>query len=1106
MRHRHGPIFPARILPDISGGSFVAGCCATAKPGRPAGSWPILFLLAALVLLPAALACAQETPPPAAPKSLSVVMDNNYPPYVFHDAQGAAQGILIDSWRLWSNITGVPVTILAMDWDAAQDLMRRGKADVIDTLFETPQRKEFYTFSPPTATIDVPIFVHKDIEGIHDVDSLRGFAVGVKRGDASIERLTALGIGPLLPFDDYEGVIRAAGQGKIKVFCVDKPPALYYLYKHGLEGDFRLAFTLYSGQFHRAVRRGDEALLAFVENGFARITPAQREAIERKWRGEALFPSPGLRYALWAVIGLAAAAVVLLTINALLRRTVRRQTERLRDLLAAVGESEERYRELVESAASAIVRLDNIGRVVFCNTYAQRLFGHTQEQMLGYDFGQLTDAPGEAARPWPDLLADVADSDHGAGSLDRHHRSRDGRTLWIAWAIRRVGADSGEGLAFLCVGGDVTERKRATEALAASEARYALVARAANDGIWDWDLLQDTVYYSPRYLDILGLSPGELEPRIDAWTSRLHPEDAEAVIREHKRCADGESDIFVAEYRLRHADGAYRHVISRGGSLKDQSGRVVRLAGSLTDITRRKKDETALRESQDQLAKIFRNSLVGISVTSRREGRIVEVNETGARMFGYEKSELLGLTTFGVELWKDPAKRQAFVEELNHSGIIVGKELEMLHKNGSTVVALVSAVPIQAYGESCILAVLVDITERKAMEQALRRSKEAAEAANRAKSEFLSTMSHEIRTPMNTILGMTSVLAEADLPPEQARALDAIEIAGANLMGLLSDILDLSRIEAGGLIMEEKSCDVLAMARELVEMMRPDAARKNLTIAVDVQASLPARLFVSPDRLRQVLVNLLGNAVKFTEHGGIVLEVGREEHPETGPLLRLAVRDTGIGIAPEKRDAIFERFTQVHAASNRQFGGVGLGLAICRKLVDLMGGRLRVDSQPGQGSVFALTLPLRPAPSVPTTPRTAPRSATPVTRATVLLIEDSPSNAEVTRLMLNGTAFELAWAPSGEAGLALLRERPFDIVLMDMEMPGLDGYQTTEALRRLETELARARTPVVALTAHAFEEHRQKALAAGCDDFQVKPIAKSRLIEVLETWRAIGPA
>ncbi|WP_428566649.1 MAG: PAS domain S-box protein [Solidesulfovibrio sp. DCME] len=1064
------------------------------------------MLLASLALW-ALYAQAQPTPP----RSLSVVMDHDYPPYVFHDAKGAAQGILVDSWRLWEKITGVPVTIIAIDWNAAQDLMRRGKADVIDTLFETEERRKEYAFSPPTVALDVPVFVHKDLGGIRDAASLRGFPVGVKRGDASVERLTAAGVGPLVYFDDYEAVVRAAGEGKVKIFCVDKPPALHYLYKFGLEEDFRLAFTLYTGQFHRAVRKGDEDLLRFVDNGFARITPKQSEDIEKRWRGEVLFPSEKFRYALLAVTGLAVAAAVLLAVNALLRRTVRRQTERLHDLLDAAGQNERRYRELVESAASVIVRLDSLGRVVFCNPFAERVFGYPQEQMLGRELGQLTDDP-DAARPcpwpWRDILAGVADSADGTGSLDRPHRSRDGHTRWIAWSIRRIESSPQQSDAFLCVGSDITERMRATDALAASEARYALVARASNDGIWDWDLGRDIVYYSPRYADILGLAPQALEPRMDAWTGRLHPEDAEAVIREHKRCADGEIDTFSMEYRLRHADGDYRHVIGRGGSLRDASGQVVRMAGSLTDITRRKKDEAALRESQDQLAKIFRLSLVGLCVTSRRDGRIIDINEAGARMFGYEKAGVTGQSTLALDVWGDPQERQAFVDELAQAGAVVGKELAMRHQNGSTVIALVSSVPIQAFGESCILSVLVDITERKAMEQALRRSKEAAEAANRAKSDFLSTMSHEIRTPMNTILGMASVLAAADLPPEQARALAAIEIAGANLMALLGDILDLSQIEAGGLIMEERACDVMAMAAELVAMMRPDAARKNLAIALEkVGGELPPRLLLSPDRLRQVLVNLLGNAVKFTEKGGIALEVGRMETPQDGPLLRLAVRDTGIGIDPEQRDRIFERFTQANASTSRQFGGVGLGLAICKKLVELMSGRLSVESIPGQGSVFTLTLPLRPAPPAARADAAAPgRSpAAPTARGAVLLVEDSPSNAEVTRLMLEGTRFDLAWAPSGEAGLALVRERPFDIVLMDLEMPGLDGLATTEALRRLEAELGRPRTPVVALTAHAFEEHRRKALAAGCDDFQVKPISKPRLLEVLEAWLAIGP-
>ncbi|WP_300161390.1 PAS domain S-box protein [Solidesulfovibrio sp.] len=1082
-------------------------------PGRLACLLPILvlFLLAAAPV-PAPTPSAQSTstpatPAPTPPKSLTVVLDRDYPPYIFPDAHGAPQGILIDAWRLWEKITGVPVSIIAQDWNTAQDLMLRGKADVIDTLFENEERRKSYTFSEPYATIEVPIFVHKDLGGIRDPDSLKGFAVGVKKGDASVARLEALGIRPLLPYDDYEDVVRAAGDGKVKVFCVDKPPALHYLYKFGLADDFRLAFDLYSGRFHRAVRKGDEALLRFVESGFARIPPEQQAAIERKWRGEALFPAKGLRYALWAVAALAVAAGALLAANAWLHRVVRRQTARQHDLLDAVRQSEERYRELVESAAVAIVRLDALGRVVFVNAFGQRCLGQPRERLLGREL-DLFDAPADAKpqEPWRDVLAGVADSPEDTGFLDRRHAGPEGRTVWIAWTIRRLhGSDGGQD-AFLGVGADITERKRAEAALSASEARYALVSRGTNDGIWDWDLVADTLYFSPRYREVLGLPDDDAPLRLDAWTSRLHPDDAEAAVSEHNRCAEGEIDAYTMQYRLRHADGGYRWISERGASLADATGRVIRMAGGIADVTRRKKDEDALRESQDQLAKIFRSSLVGISVTSRRDGRIVDVNDTGARMFGYRKSEVVGATSLDIDLWKTPAERQEFVEELARSGAIVGKELELLHKNGSVVVVLASAVPIQTAGETCILTVLVDITERKAMEQALRRAKESAEAASRAKSEFLSTMSHEIRTPMNTILGMAAALTGADLPPDEARALAAIRIAGANLMALLGDILDLSQIEAGGLIMEEKPCDVVRLAADLVEMLRPDAARKGLDIRLDVQADLPPRLVLGADRVRQVLVNLLGNALKFTEKGGVVLEVGRMEVPASGPLVRLAVRDTGIGIPPERQSEIFDRFTQVDATASRQFGGVGLGLAICRKLVDLMGGKLRVDSRPGAGSIFTVTLPLRPAGPADqsaTAPAAAGASAR---RGAVLLIEDSPGNAEVTRLMLKDAPYDLTWAPSGEAGLALLRERRFDVVLMDMEMPGLDGCETTDALRRLEAEQGRPRTPVVALTAHAFEEHRQQCLVAGCDDFQVKPIAKPRLLETLATWMALGPA
>jgi PAS domain S-box-containing protein len=1053
-----------------------------------------------------ALADAME---PAQPTSLTVAIDNDYPPYIYPAPGGGVQGILVDTWRLWEKKTGIPVALLPVDWSAAQDALRRGKADVIDTFFKNEAREKEYAFSKPYATIEVPIFVHKDLGGIRDLEALRGITVGVKRGDASVDFLTTRGILPLVTFDGYEALIRAAGDGRIKVFCVDKPPALHYLYKFGLENDFRLAFTLNAGQFHRAVRKDNAALLAVVENGFARITPAEHEDIDKKWRGTSLFPSQTLRYTLWVLLLVALAALTLLAVNALLRRRVRRQKTKLDQLLQTVQQNEARYGELVESAGSVIVRLDTAGLVTFCNTFGQHFFGYTQVEMLGRDLGALIDPPEESSnKRWAAFIATIRSNPEGGITVATEHRRRGGEPVWIAWSMRILRDPSGEIMELLCVGNDITERKRVEEALRASEARYTMVARGANDGIWDWDLQTNAMYFSPRYMEILGYGPRELRQVVEEWTKRLHPEDAETVIRENKRCADGEVDNFAVEYRMRHKDGSYRWVLGRGANLKDDRGVVIRMAGTHTDITRRKRDEEALRESQDQLSKIFRFSPVGLFVSTRRDGRIVDINEAGARMFGYVKSDILGRTSVEIGLWQSADDREALMVEMEHCGAIVGKELELRHKSGSSVVTLYSAVPNQAYGEPCMLSVMVDITERKAMEQALRRSKEAAESANKAKSEFLSTMSHEIRTPMNTILGMVDILAATALTPDQTQAVTAIENAGGNLLGLLNDILDLSQIEAGGLIMEEKPCDIVEMAEKTADMMRPDAERKGLRLRLENHGGIPAYVSCCPDRIRQVLVNLLGNAVKFTVTGEIVLEIGSEADPITGKKLRLAVRDTGIGIPADKLTFIFDRFTQINASASRDSGGVGLGLAICQKLVERMGGRIRVDSREGQGSTFIVTLPLRPTtmPARPASDGQASMGRHAACRSgTVLLVEDSATNAEVLRLMLEGSNFDLTWAPSGQAALEAFRNKAFDIVLMDVEMPSMDGYETTEALRKLEKGLGRPRTPVVALTAHAFEEHRQRSMAAGCDDFQVKPIPKARLIDTLETWMALRP-
>ena len=541
--------------------------------------------------------------------------------------------------------------------------------------------------------------------------------------------------------------------------------------------------------------------------------------------------------------------------------------------------------------------------------------------------------------------------------------------------------------------------------------------------------------------------------------------------------------------------------------LRIGDGGTPRLAIYARDITEQRTIEAALRENQERLDKIFRLIPVVVILTSLVDGRYLEVNEAFTTISGYTRDEVLGRNTSEMGFWTHPNDREAIYAAIDREGVVRNLELRLRLKDDRQATGLLSATTLEAYGQPCLLTVIVDISARKAMEEVLRLAKDSAEAANQAKSRFLSTMSHEIRTPMNTILGMVDVLAATTLDERQTHALRSIEIAGANLLGLLNNILDLSRIEAGGLIMEETLCDPVELAGKVVAMLQADAGRKGLDLRLEPDDDAPRAAHCCQDRIRQVLVNLVGNAIKFTNAGEIEVGVARDTVTSGGPWVRFSVRDTGIGIPADKQAIIFDRFTQANASASRHYGGVGLGLAICKRLVDMMGGHIRLSSQVGQGSEFLVSLPLHAASDVPVPAETTPLSAQRPWegRGSVLLVEDSATNAEVLRLMLEGSPFDLTWAPSGQAALTAFRDRAFDLVLMDVEMPGMDGYQTTETLRGLEKELDRPRTPIIALTAHAFEEHQQRSLAAGCDDFQIKPIPKARLLGTLATWMAVRP-
>ncbi|MGJ8532438.1 MAG: PAS domain S-box protein [Alphaproteobacteria bacterium] len=804
-----------------------------------------------------------------------------------------------------------------------------------------------------------------------------------------------------------------------------------------------------------------------------------------------LFGPSGLLQIVAFMVG--AFAIAMLLLGRLIYRS-RRDLSEIEDSLSRAEDSEARIRAVLDTTIDGIVTFDEDGVIETVNSSLENLIGLSQDELVG--------------RPFKMLMSD-ADAERQASRLLEFESSGENETITQMMEIQGVRADkstfpielvmnefklAGRRM-YAGIMRDVTTRKESEQQVREVETRLLEAIEALPDGFVFYDDEDRLVVCNSRYRDLYATSSEFMVP--GATFEEIIRKGAE---RGQYQNAEEDRDKWIEE-RLRqhrnpgeimeqHLDnGRWLRVIER----RTDRGYTV---GFRVDITELKQRQEESQRSEELLKRTFDAALNAIIIIDHK-GNVIEFNPAAETMFGYKREDTIGKEMAKLivpDKYRDAHRNGIDIYlETGHGPVIGNKiEIEAVRADGQEILVELAIQEATGADGSIFLGYMRDITEERANERVLVEAKEHAEEGSQAKAKFLAMMSHEIRTPLNGVLGMLNLLSDGEMSSQQKSMIKTARDSGKSLLAIINDILDYSKLEAGQMIMEQEVFSVAETVKAVGEIIYPLAAGKEVALETEVSNTVPAASKGDQGRLRQVLLNLTSNAVKFTEQGFVKIHVDAEAVKDGTARLNFRIIDTGMGVPDDKQHMLFSEFTTIDGTSQTEIGGTGLGLAISKSIVEAMDGEIGFESRRGEGSTFWFNVDMEVEDEALLSSEDTAVTFEPFpVKLRVLLAEDNATNQMVVTQMIEAQGGQVDVAGDGNEALQAVRKGIYDVILMDVSMPVLDGIGATKAIRAMQGR--KSDLPIVGLTAYALKEDRMRFLAAGMDDVITKPIVRTRL-------------